>query len=59
MDGTVGYNVNGVTELERPDVGRRRGHSVLAERAREFFARSLAKTLVLSHVVGSVLRGDC
>jgi hypothetical protein len=58
VDGTVGYNVNGVTELERPDVGRRRGHSVLAERARKFFAGALAKTFVLSHGVGSVLQGD-
>ena len=58
MDGTVGYNVNGVTELERPDVGRRRGHSVLAERARKFFAGALAKTFVLSHGVGSVLQGE-
>ena len=58
VDSAVGYNIDGVTELERPDVGRRRGHSVLAERAREFFARALAKTLVLSHVVGSVLRSE-
>ncbi len=57
VDGAVGYNIDGVTELERPDVSRRCGHPVLAERAREFFARALAKTLVLSHVVGSVLRG--
>ena len=58
MDGTVGYNVNGVAELERPDVGGGGRHAVLSEGARKFFAGALAKTFVLSHGVGSVLQGD-
>jgi hypothetical protein len=55
VDGTVGYNVNGVAELERPDVGGGGRHAVLSEGARKFFAGALAKTLVLSHCGGSVL----
>ncbi len=55
VNGTVGYNIDGVAELERPDVGGGRRHAVLAEGASELFTRALAKTLVLSHCVGSVL----
>ncbi len=59
VNSTVGYNVNRVAELERPDVCGGSWHPVLSEGARKFFARALAKTLVLSHCVGSVLDKMC